>query len=1014
MTTSSSSSTVLRSVRRRPRWLAAAILASCSVLVAPGCGGGGGTEDPVPPGTGGASGQAGAAGGGVGGGAGALPDGGQGGTSNGGSAGNAQGGSAGNAQGGSAGTAGSDAGTPCTSDGFCAGNPAGSYCDLASGKCVQCKADDPTTCQAGLYCDAATLTCLAGCDTQDDCNAAADAGVMHCDLSTHKCVGCTADDHCALGMICKAGSCDEGCTAQHGCEAGLTCCSGSCVNTDSDADHCGTCGAPCKIQNGMGHCGGGVCSLDACDSPFEDCDKIVANGCELDASQTACECAPGEIVACFNGLPEWNGVGACKPGSMTCNSAGTGWSNCVGEVLPVAESCSTPVDDDCDGLVNEDGLGCLCVPNTVSPCYTGAPATRGVGACSDGTWTCNDQGTAFGACTGEVLPANETCATPVDDDCDGEVNEAGGAGCACAPNSQQPCYTGPAGTAGVGPCVQGVQTCDALGQGYGACTGDVVPVADVCTDNIDNDCNGVVNDGFNGGAAGCVCVPGATKACYTGAVGTLNVGACKAGISTCTASGDAWGPCDGEVVPTPDHCTDNLDNDCNGVLNDGFGLGGTGCVCVPATQQICYDGPPGTQGIGVCKAGKRTCSDDGSLWGDCFGQIIPDLDSCLDAFDNDCNGVLNDGNHLAPGCACIPGQMKCVADHEVYCDANGDWGPPQGLCNQICKAGQFSCEGNQVMECFVGPPAKWVPRVGAAYVCSASAHTKCDATTGTCKTVTQTGDATSTGVYYQYATFTSSNSVFKGGYDVDTYGDLIYVNRSSAYLDIYRVTLLDSDGDGKLEPNQHPDNPLDLGPKEGRTLTLVKTLTKSADLVPLGSASQAELYITNDRVFSLGPTRNGDITEYNLLTKTNTLVVDSTASFALSMMGYAEQEGIWYGGREDSSLRYVYSFHQPSKSWVSEFAFPSLGGGHFDGIEAIVAPSTGVQYVYVSDMTSDYIGQYRRDGVGGWVKENIFRYNDATGSSVEGMGFGALNHLWATGGSTLYELGGGDLSTYLE
>jgi hypothetical protein len=33
---------------------------------------------------------------------------------------------------------------------------------------------------------------------------------------------------------------------------------------------------------------------------------------------------------------------------------------------------------------------------------------------------------------------------------------------------------------------------------------------------------------------------------------------------------------------------------------------------------------------------------------------------------------------------------------------------------------------------------------------------------------------------------------------------------------------------------------------------------------------------------------------------------------------------------------------------------------------------------------------------------------------VEGMGFGAFNHFWATGGYSLYEVGGGDLTTYVE
>jgi hypothetical protein len=192
----------------------------------------------------------------------------------------------------------------------------------------------------------------------------------------------------------------------------------------------------------------------------------------------------------------------------------------------------------------------------------------------------------------------------------------------------------------------------------------------------------------------------------------------------------------------------------------------------------------------------------------------------------------------------------------------------------------------------------------------------------------------------------------------------------------------------------------------------VTTYTKSADGAPLGSASMAELFARHDRVFSLGPTHNGDITEFILATKTTNVVVHPTTSFGLSQMGYGDKDGIWYGSNEGN--RRVYSFCPAAKAWVMEFNYPNLAGSHMDGIEVVVAPTTQVQYVYVSDMTSDFLAQYRRDGSGGWVQENLFKYADSTGSSVEGMGYGALNHFWATGGSTLYEIGGGDLADYTD
>jgi hypothetical protein len=51
----------------------------------------------------------------------------------------------------------------------------------------------------------------------------------------------------------------------------------------------------------------------------------------------------------------------------------------------------------------------------------------------------------------------------------------------------------------------------------------------------------------------CPCDSGSQIACYTGPVGTEQVGGCKAGIQKCLATKEAqfaYGPCEGEVVPT--------------------------------------------------------------------------------------------------------------------------------------------------------------------------------------------------------------------------------------------------------------------------------------------------------------------------------------------------------------------------------------------------------------------------------------------------------------------------------
>jgi hypothetical protein len=239
--------------------------------------------------------------------------------------------------------------------------------------------------------------------------------------------------------------------------------------------------------------GFGPCVGEVLPAP-ETCLTAIDDDCNGQANEggAGCTCVPTSTTSCYSGPPGTQGVGICAAGTHTCNAQGTAYGACVGEVLPQTETCTTPVDDDCNGVINESGTGCVCTPSATASCYTGPVGTAGVGICAAGTHTCNAQGTAYGACLGEITPQAETCATPVDDDCNGQTNE-GGLGCACAPNSVTSCYSGPAGTAGVGICVAGTQTCNAEGTAYGACAGEVDPQPlESCNTAGDDDCNGAV------------------------------------------------------------------------------------------------------------------------------------------------------------------------------------------------------------------------------------------------------------------------------------------------------------------------------------------------------------------------------------------------------------------------------------------------------------------------------------------------------------------------------------------
>ncbi|WP_437692762.1 outer membrane protein assembly factor BamB family protein [Sorangium sp. So ce176] len=60
----------------------------------------------------------------------------------------------------------------------------------------------------------------------------------------------------------------------------------------------------------------------------------------------------------------------------------------------------------------------------------------------------------------------------------------------CMPGSVVACYTGPAGTRGVGRCAPGTHTCLPDGAGYGPCVGEVTPTGEVCATPEDESCDG--------------------------------------------------------------------------------------------------------------------------------------------------------------------------------------------------------------------------------------------------------------------------------------------------------------------------------------------------------------------------------------------------------------------------------------------------------------------------------------------------------------------------------------------
>jgi WD40 repeat protein len=127
-------------------------------------------------------------------------------------------------------------------------------------------------------------------------------------------------------------------------------------------------------------------------------------------------CVPGAYEPCaYTGPAGTEGKGLCHAGQRQCNLVGTEWSACRGEVVPAAESCRSPFDEDCDGTVNEDCT--VCQEREGMECYTGPAGTKGVGLCRAGAVGCNLFGEVV--CRGERVPRPEDCSTIGDEDCDG-------------------------------------------------------------------------------------------------------------------------------------------------------------------------------------------------------------------------------------------------------------------------------------------------------------------------------------------------------------------------------------------------------------------------------------------------------------------------------------------------------------------------------------------------------------------------------------------------------------------
>ena len=173
----------------------------------------------------------------------------------------------------------------------------------------------------------------------------------------------------------------------------------------------------------------------------------------------------------------------------------------------------------------------------------------------------------------------------------------------------------------LGACVNTADT-SVLSCGLGECYREVLRcsngVVNTCQtgdssnescDGLDNNCNGTTDEGNPGGGAAC---------------DSPLFGPCKAGTTVCQSGQVVCVP---NVQPVAEKC-DNIDNNCDGTIDDGDPSGGLRCETAKLGE--CFNG------VTACRSGIVKCD-----------QVVqPSVEIC-DGLDNNCDGQADEGN---PAC----------------------------------------------------------------------------------------------------------------------------------------------------------------------------------------------------------------------------------------------------------------------------------------------------------------------------------------------------------------------------
>ena len=410
-----------------------------------------------------------------------------------------------------------------------------------------------------------------------------------CDGLDNDCDGTTDEDNPGAGFLCETellGVCSRGITS---CENSVS----SCLQQEESSE-------------------------EICDGLDNDCDG------EIDENED------GELLSidCYGGPDGSENIGVCVGGTQTCIDGDFGI--CDGDIIPGIELCDG-LDNNCQGEIDEGD------PAGGFNCATGL-----LGICAQGQTSCDDNtGTS---CLQLFFPETEIC-DGFDNDCDGLVDESND-------NEENPlsenCYGGPENTENVGICHGGTRSC-MLGQ-WQTCQEQIIPAIVETCDGFDNDCDGEVDEE----------VVGVGTACSSGLPGS-----CSAGTMTCSENGTSCIP---TITPgTIEEICDGIDNDCDGIIDNGETWNNLGEMC--------------NEGTGAClNFGVRICnSEDPTGSTICSASANEETAELCDGLDNDCDGEI-DENWLTLGDGCVEGIGTCQTVGIHICD------PADPVGNTICSA----------------------------------------------------------------------------------------------------------------------------------------------------------------------------------------------------------------------------------------------------------------------------------------------------------------------------------------